>query len=79
MKGDFENAKTRNGIYYSRYIASWQNAGGEIAPYGLFERWLREVEKLTDEEISDIYILATNGKLELQESARAFMRSEKNK
>lgn len=79
MKNNFENAETHNGIYYSRYIVSWRNAGGEITPYGLFDRWLREVEKLTDEEIRDIYNLATNGKLELQESAKAFMRSEKNK
>lgn len=79
MAKDFENAKTHNGIYYSRYIASWRRQGGMIYPYGLFEKWLKEVEKLTDEEISDIMLLATNGKMELEQSAKEFMHLEENK
>lgn len=70
----FENKLTHNGIHYTRYIASWKRAGGKIYRGGLFERWLREQEKLTDEEVSDILLLAENGKLELQGSAKAFMK-----
>lgn len=69
----FENKLTHNGIHYSRYIVSWKRAGGKIYRGGLFEQWLRENEKLTEEEISDILNLAENGKLELQETAREFM------
>ena len=79
MAKDFENAKTHNGIHYSRYIASWRRQGGMIYPDGLFEKWLREVEKLTDEEISDIMLLETNGKMELETSASLFMHLKENK
>ena len=69
----FENKKTHNGIYYSRYIASWRNVGGKIYREGLFEQWLREVQKLTDEEICDIMLMAENGKIELEGSADRFL------
>lgn len=73
MARDFENAKTSKGIHYSRYIASWRRKGGTIYHGGLFERWLKEIEKLTDEEISDIMLMATTGKMELETSAVLFM------
>ena len=73
----FENKKTHGGIYYTRYIASWKIAGGRIYRGGLFERWLREDQKLTEEEIHDILEIAECGKLELQESAKAFMDNNK--
>lgn len=74
----FENKKTHNGIHYSRYIASWKKMGGKIYRGGLFEQWLKK-EGLTEEEISDILLLAENGKLELEYSARMFMRENKEK
>ena len=74
MARDFENAKTNNGIHYSRYIASWKRKGGKlyVDDDSLFIKWLR-AENLTDEEISDIRLLLTNGKMELESSAVAFM------
>ena len=70
----FENKLTHNGIHYSRYIASWKREGGKIFGKGLFERWLKETQELTDEEIREIMLLATNGKFELESSAREFMK-----
>ena len=77
MAKDFENAKTGDGIHYSRYIASWHRMGGTIFYGGLFEKWLRDKEHLTEMEISDIMLMATNGKLELQKSAKEFIDSYK--
>lgn len=74
MAKDFENAKTHNGIHYSRYISSWMRKGGKIYPEGLFYRWLREKEQLTEEEISDINFMVTTGKMELEMSAMMFMK-----
>lgn len=75
MAKDFENAKTTKGIHYSRYISSWKRMGGKlyIDENSLFMRWLKEEEKLTDEEISDIHFLLTTGRMELERSASAFM------
>lgn len=73
----YKNKKSHNGINYSRYIASWRREGGDIKGY-LFERWLREQEQLTDEEIQDIMFLIDNGKMELERSAREFMERNKN-
>ena len=69
----FENMLTHNGIHFSRYIVSWKRMGGKIYGGGLFEKWLKEKEQLTDEEIRSIVILATNGKMELESSAKNFM------
>ena len=67
-----ENKKTKYGIHYSRYIMSWLNAGGEY--FGTkFEEWLRS-EQLTDDEIRDIKEMAMNGKFELEQNARAFIK-----
>ena len=78
MAKDFENAKTHNGIHYSRYIASWKRKGGKLYTDddALFIRWLREKEQLTEEEISDIRLLVTNGKMELERSAEKFLDEE---
>ena len=73
MAKDFENAKTSKGIHYSRYISSWMRMGGKIYPDGLFYEWLRDVEQLTEEEISDIRFMTMTGKMELETSAKAFM------
>ena len=74
----FENKKTHSGIYYTRYIASWKRMGGKIYRGGLFERWLREKEHLTEEEINGIQLLAENGKLELEYSAKEFMKEHED-
>lgn len=79
MAKHFENALTHNGIHYSRYISSWRRMGGKIYHGGLFEKWLREKEQLTEEEINDIMEMATNGKMELEGSAQAFMNCEANR
>ena len=43
-------------------------------PFGnLFKEWLKETQGLTDDEIKDIMEMATNGKLELEESAKRFL------
>ena len=75
---DFKNKLTHNGIHYSRYIASWTKVcrrtdGRRLLYFGsAFEEWLRS-EGLTDEEVNDIQLMATNGKLELEESAKRFV------
>ena len=74
----FEN-KDIEGIYISRFIASWQEAGGNCRKdYGLFEEWLETLiingRHLTDEEIHDILFIANNGKLELELSAKMFLK-----
>lgn len=74
----FENKLTHNGIHYSRYIASWRREGGKIYRGGLFERWLKETQHLTDEEVDDILLMAENGKMELESSASAFMKEHEN-
>ena len=71
----FENLKTHNGIHYSRYIASWHNAGGRVYD-SLFEDLLRSTQQLTDDEIHDIREMATCGKLELEVSAREFLKGK---
>ncbi len=40
-----------------------------------FKDWLRSIN-LTEEEVDHIYFMATNGKLELQQSAKAFIDME---
>lgn len=74
---EFENELIR-GIYISRYIASWTRMGYPIAKNGLFIVWLRQLaidgEHLTEDEVWRIYNFAANGKLELQENAKKFMR-----
>lgn len=70
---DFKNEKTKtHKVHYSRYIASWLNAGGKSfgAP---FKEWLRDVLELTDEEVKDITDMAREGKLELELSAEKFL------
>ena len=77
----FENNYSHNlKVHYSRYIASWINAHGGRYKRELFEgfrHWLRDECKLTDDEIHDIWEMATNGKLELQENARRYLKNYK--
>ena len=74
----FENKLTHNGIHYSRYIASWINADGDLhfnQYRSRFANWLRATQALTDKEVQEICELAENGKLELEISARNFIKN----
>lgn len=70
---NIENKLTHNGIVYTRYIASWKNSGGKVYRGGLFERWLRETQELTDDEIREMFDLIESGKCELETSADKFL------
>lgn len=77
---EFENAKTEeHQIHYSRYIASWCNAGGAnpttIEGYTGLCMWLEDLG-LTEDEVYRIGKMAMCGKMELEESARAFIEKE---
>lgn len=81
----FEN-KVYEGIYYSRFIASWYNSGGyRIHSYvdsdkrpNYFVRWLKQLrinEKTMPEEvIYDILEMATNGEYELERDCDRFFK-----
>lgn len=69
----FDNKKTQNGIHYSRFIASWANAGGtDWDEY--FAKWLAE-NGCTEEDIRAIQEMQMTGKLELEVSAKKFMKA----
>jgi hypothetical protein len=68
-----ENKKTQNGIHYSRFIASWVNAGGtDWGEY--FAKWLAE-NGCTEEDIHAIQEMRMTGKLELEVGAKQFMKA----
>lgn len=69
----FENKKTEvQGIHYSRYIASWRNVGGDY--YGeQFAKWLK-ANGCTDKEIDDIREMASCGKMELELTAKSYVK-----
>ena len=71
----FTNKQINGYTYATRFIASWLREGGELR-YGKdvdnFVEWLSSLG-LSEEDISDIKFLATNGKLELEYSARKFL------
>ena len=69
----FEN-KLINGVYASRYIASWLRSGGELRydSNRNFYKWLLSIG-LTKDEAQYIKRLAENGKLELEIQAKQFI------
>lgn len=73
---NWEN-KNYEGIYYSRFIASWINAGGGRSP-GVFRKWLKSLiineKHIPDEIITEIKFLYENGKLELELNAEQFLK-----
>ena len=74
-----ENTKV-NGIHASRYIASWVNVGGEFIGAwedSLFSRWLRTVGVTNEEDIHDMWELATCGKFELERAAERYLQANK--
>ena len=70
----FENKKFE-GIYYSRFVASWVNTNGKIYRDEFME-WLKTItvngKHLPEEVIYEITEMGTNGKLELEIQARQF-------
>lgn len=64
------------GLYKSRYIASWANAGGKFND-GHFYEWLLSIEfddgHMSEEEADEIYDFATGEKSEFEHSARKFL------
>lgn len=72
----FEN-KDFEGIYYTRFIASWYNVGGKKIRFNdEFRSWLKTLtingKSIPEDIIDEIIYLATNGKLELEVNARNF-------
>ena len=70
----FENKKFYD-IHATRYIVSWVKMGGMLR-YGEdiddFHNWLLSLG-LTEDEANYIELLATNGKMELEVSAKKFL------
>lgn len=69
-------------LFYTRVIASWvRTKYGKGDPE--FKKWLRTLiingKPLTDEMIDDICFLKDNGKMELEESARRFIKEKEGK
>ena len=76
----FENVLIK-GVHATRYIMSWIRMGGEIHLYGRssdFVNWLKSLG-LTDEECDTIMDLATNGRMELEMSAKKYLKTLKTK
>lgn len=70
----FENKVAKTGIHYSRYIASFAEAGGNIRSFA-FAEWLEELG-LDKEEILEIRNLAWNGKMELEDHAKKWLKEK---
>ena len=72
---DFENKSIR-GIYATRFIASWLKMGGMLCTgkdVDNFRSWLLSLG-LNSDEVWTIIYLATNGKMELEVNAKAFLK-----
>ena len=74
----FEN-KNYEGIYYSRFIASWINVGGRRINYK-FKEWLGTLRingnPIPEGVIQEIYNFGTNGKFELEVSAEHYLKEK---
>lgn len=70
----FEN-KEFEGIHYSRFIASFANEGGKVRSKS-FKCWLKQLiingKSMPEDVVDEIYFIATNGKLELEDNAAKF-------
>ncbi len=85
---DFKNRPTEaHGIYYSQYIAAWISEGGTMEEvwirtdkgldcYYPFKSWLRYIG-CTEYDTRQIFNMATNGKLELEELAKKYIANHK--
>lgn len=76
---DFNNGVV-NGIYYTRFIASWTKMCTKInrvTRYGDdFKDWLRSMG-ISEDEVAAIHELADCGKLELETNAKRWMTGTK--
>lgn len=71
----FENKLDKtNHIHYSRYIMSWIREGGNCKDKNGFLRWLESIN-VDSEDAHDIEFMMSNGKMELETSAKSFLRS----
>jgi hypothetical protein len=72
----FEN-KIFEGIYYSRFIASWTNIRGKVTPE--IKVWLRTLtvnkKRIPEDVIQEIYGLGCDGKFELEEHLKRFSKA----
>ena len=76
----FENTVINGYTYATRFIASWVREGGKLRTredIDNFYKWLLSLD-LTKEDADDIKFLATNGKMELEYSARKFLENMNN-
>lgn len=74
----FTNRKINGYIYETRFIVSWLRVGGQLTTgedIDNFRNWLISL-KLEEGEIEHILYLATNGKLELENSAKRFLNTQ---
>lgn len=73
----FENKKFE-GIYYTRFIASWTHVGGTLKYSEDFKEWLRTLcingKYMPEDVIKEIVYLATCGKSELEDHAYRFIK-----
>ena len=76
------NNKTKCGIHATRFIMSWVRMGGTLRygeDYEDFEEWLKTLiidgENLSHEDVHHIVELARNGKMELEYSAKKFIKN----
>ena len=72
----FENKVINGYTYATRFIMSWVRSGGKLdkrgGGYNDFRKWLKSLG-LKTEDIEDIMLLAENGKLELEVSAKNYI------
>ena len=75
-----ENKMTKNGIQYSRIIASWLHEKNKKSHIWYdFRDWLESLKLFTDDEIDDIFNMATLGKMELEMNAMYYLNNKKKK
>ena len=72
----FKNEKIKE-IHITRYVMSWVRSGGKLNSrgdgYDEFNDWLRTLE-LSKEERDSILEVARSGKIELEISAKTFLK-----
>lgn len=75
------NNKTQCGIHATRFIMSWVRMGGTLKygkDYDDFKEWLKTLmidgKNLSDKDVHHILELARNGKMELESSAKQFIK-----
>ena len=76
----FENFIVQDYTYASRFIASWLREGGNLrsgGDYKLFREWLVSIG-VTPENAKRVSFLAENGKLELEEMAKRFLKEHED-